>query len=42
MKQQYARVTQEIPENKEKKSLHLELTYEIENHDIKDDYTVKF
>ena len=25
-----------------KKSLHLELTYEIENPDIKDEYTVKF
>ena len=42
MKQQYARVTLVIPEYKEKKSLHQELTYEIENHDIKDDYTVKF
>ena len=42
MKQQYARVTLVIPEYKEKKSLHQELIYEIENHDIKDDYTVKF
>ena len=42
MKQQYARISVEIPENEEKKSLHQELTYEIENHDIKDDYTVKF
>ena len=42
MKQQYARVTLEMPENKEKKSLHQELTYEIENPDINDEYTVKF
>ena len=42
MKQQYARVTLEMPENEEKKSLHQEQTYEIENHDIKNDYTVKF
>jgi hypothetical protein len=42
MKQQYARISVEIPENEEKKPLHQELTYEIENHDIKDDYTVKF
>ena len=42
MKQQYARVSLEIPENKDKKSLRLELTYEIENPDIKDEFTVKF
>ena len=42
MKQQYARVTLVIPEYKEKKSLHQELTYEIENPDINDEYTVKF
>ena len=42
MKQQYARVTQEMPENEDKKSLHQELTYEIENRDINDEYTVKF
>ena len=42
MKQQYARVSVEVPENEEKKSLHQEQTYEIENHDIKNDYTVKF
>ena len=29
MKQQYARVTLEMPENEDKKSLHQELTYEI-------------
>ena len=42
MKQQYARVTLVIPEYKEKKSLHQELTYEIENRDINDEYTVIF
>ena len=42
MKQQYARVSLEIPENKDKKSLRQELTYEIENPDIKDEYAVKF
>ena len=42
MKQQYARVTLVIPEYKEKKSLHQELTYEIENPDISDEFTVKF
>ena len=52
MKQQYARVTLEMPENEYKKSLHhaldlgrfacKELTYEIENRDINDEYTVKF
>ena len=42
MKQQYAWVTLEMPENKDKKSLRQELTYEIENSDINDEYTVKF
>ena len=42
MKQQYARVTQEMPENEDKKSLHQELTYEIENPDINDEFTIKF
>ena len=52
MKQQYARVTLEMPENEDKKSLHQaldlgrfackELTYEIENPDIKDEFTIKF
>jgi len=42
MKQQYARVSLEIPENEDKKSLHQELTYEIDNPDIKDEFTVKF
>ena len=31
-----------MPENKDKKSLRQELTYEIENSDINDEYTVKF
>ena len=31
-----------MPENEDKKSLHQELTYEIENPDINDEYTVKF
>jgi hypothetical protein len=42
MKQQYARVTPEMPENEDKKSLHQELTYEIEKRDISDEFTVKF
>ena len=52
MTQEYARVSVEMPENKDKKSLHQaldlgrfackELTYEIENPDIKDEYTIKF
>ena len=42
MKQEYARVSMEMPENKDKKFLRQELTYEIENNDIKDEYVVKF
>jgi hypothetical protein len=42
MKQQYTRVSLEIPENKDKNSLHQELTYEIDTPDIKDEYTVRF
>ena len=42
MKQEYARVSVEMPEYDTKKTLHHELTYEIENPDIKDEYTVKF
>ena len=42
MNQQYARVTLEMPENEEKKSLQKELTYEIENPNIQDEYSVKF
>ena len=42
MTKEYARVSVEMPENKDKKSLRQELTYEIENKDIKDEFTVKF
>jgi len=42
MTQEYARVSVEMPENEDKKSLHQELTYEIENNYIKDEYIVKF
>jgi hypothetical protein len=42
MKQQYARVSVEMPENEKTKSLNQELTYEIENRDINEQYTVKF
>jgi hypothetical protein len=42
MKQEYARVSMEMPENEDKKTLRQELTYEIENDDIQDEYTVKF
>ena len=42
MKQEYARVSVEMPENKDKKSLSQELTYEIENDDINDEFVVKF
>ena len=42
MNQEYARVSVEMPENDTKKTLHHELTYEVENPDIQDEYTVKF
>ena len=42
MNQQYARVTLETPQNEDKKSLRQELTYEIENPNIQDEYSVKF
>ena len=42
MTQEYARVSVEMPENDTKKTFHDELTYEIENPDIQDEYTVKF
>ena len=42
MKQEYARVSVEMPENEEKKSLRQEFTYEIENPDIKDEFIIKF
>ena len=41
MKQEYARVSDGMPENDTKKTLQHELTYEIENRDINDEYTVK-
>ena len=42
MKQEYARESVEMPGNDTKKTLRHELTYEIENPDIQDEYTVKF
>ena len=42
MIQEYARVSVEMPENEDKKSLRQDLTYEIENKDINDEFTVKF
>jgi hypothetical protein len=42
MTQEYARVSVEMPEYEDKKSLRQELTYEIENNDINDEFTVKF
>ena len=42
MIQEYARVSVEMHEYEDKKSLRQELTYEIENDDINDEYTVKF
>ena len=42
MIQEYARATVAMPENEDKKSLRQELTYEIENPDINDDFTIKF
>lgn len=42
MTQEYARVTVAMPENEEKQPVRQELAYEIENHDINDEFTVKF
>ena len=42
MKQEYARVSVEMPKNKDKKSLSQELTYEVKNNDINDEFTAKF
>lgn len=42
MIQEYARVSVEMPENEEKKSLHQEQTYEIGKIDIKEEFSVKF
>ena len=41
-KGQYARATVAMPENEEKQPVRQELAYEIENHDINDEFTVKF
>lgn len=42
MNQEYARVSVEIPENENKNSLSQDLIYEVENNDIKDEFTLKF
>jgi hypothetical protein len=42
MIQEYARVSVEMPEYEDKKSLRQELIYEIANNDINDEFTVKF
>ena len=42
MRQEYTRVSVEIPESKDEKTLSQELTYEIENNDINDEFTVRF
>lgn len=42
MTQEYARVSVETPENEDKNYLRQELTYEIENNDIQDEFTIEF
>ena len=42
MKQEFARVSVEMPENTDKKSLNQKFSFEIENNDINDEFTVKF
>ena len=42
MRQEYARVSVEMPENTNKESLSLELTYEVKNNDINDEFVIKF
>ena len=42
MSQEYARVSAEMSDNKDKKSLSQELSYEVENNDLNDEFTVKF
>ena len=42
MTKEYARVSVEMPENEDKKSLRQDLAYEIENKDINDEFNVKF
>ena len=41
-KGQYARASVEMPENEDKQPVRQELAYEIENRDIKDEFTIKF
>ena len=41
MAQEYARVSVEMPEKENKKSNCQNLTYEIENNDIQEEYTIK-
>jgi hypothetical protein len=38
---QFARVSVEMPEYEDKKIIRKELTYEIENNDIMDEFTIK-
>jgi hypothetical protein len=42
MNKEYAGVSVEMPENENKKTLSQDLTYEVENNDIKDEFTLKF
>ena len=42
MNQEYASVSVEMPENDKKNTLSQNLIYEVENHDIIDDFTLKF
>ena len=42
MNKEYAGVSVEMPENDKKKTLSQDLTYEVENHDIIDEFTLKF
>ena len=42
MTREYARATIAMPANEEKQPVRQELAYEIENHDINDEFTVKF
>ena len=42
MSQEYARVSVEMPEDKDKESLCQKLSYEVENNDLNDEFTVKF
>ena len=42
MNLEYARVSVEMPENDKKKNLRQDLTYEIDNNDINNEFTVRF